>query len=51
MKLFQMAVESEDEVVAVDDALGAHLQHEVGLGIIRDDADGVGAGDDAYGVE
>jgi hypothetical protein len=35
------------EVGPVDDALGAHRQDEVGLRIIRDHADGVGAGDRA----
>ena len=32
------------EVVAVDDALGAELHDEVALGLVGDDADGVGAG-------
>jgi hypothetical protein len=32
------------EVLAVDDALGAERHDEVALGIVGDDADGVGAG-------
>src|SRR5919202_5137565 len=32
------------EVLAVDDALGAEAHDEIGLGVIRDDADRIGAG-------
>src|SRR3954463_532854 len=32
------------EILAVDDALGAQLHHVIALALIRDDADGIGAG-------